>query len=168
MSQKLRYFKVLAGNHQEGDTTYEKGKIVETTRNLTEMFGPNRFKETNSKGRVINADDDDELEDDTTDLDTAAEKPAKKKASEESNEQDPKRSDADSDAKTVEKIESTLGDDVSDKFTQEVSDNDLAVVHKGKKYFVVDRDEPNSPLNSKEELTSKAAVEEFVANFLKG
>lgn len=163
MAAKVRYFKVLGGNHAEGEKIYEVGKIVETTRDLIAMFGANKFKETNKKGRVLDPD-----EDDATDLSEAEEKPAAQESSEAKSEANPKGTEADTNATQVEKIESKLGEDVSDQFGAVVSENDLAVVSKGKKFFVVDRDDPDAALNGDEELTSKKAVNVFVDKFLKG
>ena len=166
MASKVRYFKVLGGNHSEAGITYKKGQIVPTTRDLREMFGANMFKETTKKGRSI-GDEDDEDEDDVATIPlTDEQENATKKISEVESKAD--AGPGEKKGESVEKIESKLGDDVSENFSSAVSDNDLAVVKRGKHFFVVDRDAPNAALNKTEVLNSEKEVEKFVAGFLKG
>lgn len=175
---ETRYFKVLGSSHQEGDVNYEKGKVVETTRDLVAMFGRNKFRPCNKKGKPI--DDDEEL-DEAEDLekeaeegDLAANKKGKKTAGNKNKDPDSTHSESpegvsedSGESKTAyEPVKSSLGDDVTEEFGPKVVEADLAVVKKGKNFFIVDRDIPDQSLNGDEELHSKKAVEAALAKKL--
>jgi hypothetical protein len=150
--------------------TYNKGQIVPTNKDLVKAFGTQMFQETNKKGREIDPDEV-EADDAPVQLEDARETQAAEKTSKDASEASPAGSDDASDADAVEKVESSLGDDVSDKFPAKVVENDLAVLKKGKHYFVVDRDDPESPLKdgkNEVELNSHKDVVAFVEKFLKG
>lgn len=171
----MRYWKVKGANHSAlNGEIYEKGQIVPTEIDLVAQFGKNKFKEVTKKGRPIGEEDDDEEEEDEEAevLDDAAasdKKVASKETSKESKEATPAGDDegesVESDA--PELVKSTLGDDVTDHFDKETtSDMNLAVVKKGKRYHVVDKDEPNKDLSAEEKLENKAAVEKFIKGLL--
>jgi len=166
----VRYFKVLCGNVNVDGKTYEKGQVVPTEKDLVKAFGANMFKETNKKGQVVDPSDDDE-DGEVVKLGDEGETNAPVKSKQETNDADLAGSDDASDADKVEKVESSLGDDVSDKFPAKIVENDLAVLKKGKHYFVVDRDDPETPLKdgkNEVELNNKDDVNAFVDKFLKG
>lgn len=185
----MRYFRVLNGQYEPRGINarrYNKGEVVPSTIDLVKEFGSNRFREVNAKGRAIGdadisdeeiADDEDavtDLENESAREETKAPKKSKKDAKSEvpQGSDDAKSEDEPAESSDDDKIESSLGEDVTSEFPENVRDNDLAVVKKGKKYFVVDRDTPDTALVGKDKkepkLSSVEEVKSFVEEFLKG
>lgn len=167
----MRFFKVLGGNHQEGEKTYERGKIVKTDRDLVKMFGSNTFLETDSRGRPLTtAEEDAEVTDLDNDEETApvkkTSKDAKKAAVAEESEGEKAENDDKQESEPVEKLASKLGEDVTALFGNKVAENAMGVIKKGKAFFVVDRDTPDVPMNKDKALTSVKQVEAFLADYI--
>lgn len=115
-------FRVLAGRHTANKVVYAKDDIVESDRDLVALFGDNKFK------REIEL----EMKQDKT-------------------------SPADSKAETTEPPKSTKPKSKSTQpkpkdVTKDyplAADNGLLVTKIGRKYFVADEEDPDTPLNDK-------------------
>lgn len=133
-------FRVMDSSHVENKRLYEKGDVVETTRDLVAMFGP-KFKRVSDAAIPTIAPP---LNDQGTP--PRIETPA-----------------GPDDVETEEEgiVTSPLGDDVTSQFLIE-GDKHL-VFRKGAKYFVAYATDPNTALNEKG--IKKAEVEDFIREY---
>jgi len=144
---KVRAFKLNGGTHEQEGTMYRRGQVIKTELDLIAMFGDKFVEVHPSTPSATPAPLIDPATEDLAAVQAAAKVAPGENAAEK--------------AREVEKVTSVLGEDVSDQFPSDISDNDFAVIKKGKKFFLVDRDLPDEAVNKEEVLRSPEEVLEF-------
>lgn len=169
-------FRLIAGTHADANgNIFKAPAVVEDSRDLTRMFGANRFQPVDQEDKPTKATKP------VSNIKTAHASPAR----ETPEEQAPKAAAAQSDTglefeqgdegdKLGEalKVKSSLGENVSDQFPKAVEGGLLVFFNNAKKkadqrYFVTEAEMPESAAGKDEQvLKTKKAADEFVAEFL--
>jgi hypothetical protein len=140
-------FRLLTSSHaDESGRSYEKGAIIESSKDLVAMFGKEKFEAVSSA--------------------VAATAPAAPPAAKKEPQSSAPAAEVDTvETKEVEPVESELGENVTAKFPT-AQENGLIVLHKGKKYFVADEGTPNEKLNTDDDLKNQSEVEDWLVKFV--
>lgn len=186
MSTRKKY-RLLSGLHSDPDivspegsrnkgSLFKAGDIIETDMDLIGHF-PNKFilvhEEPSAGTKLVNEKDFDEFlrwkqqQSGTVQADLSEEEIPKKKARAKV-EDEVKEEDDDDGTDTIENdtanIPASLGEDVTDEF-EKAQDADVKVFRNDKgEYFIVDSDDPTTPLNEVI-FTNKKQVTEFCKRY---